>query len=380
MRILVYIKEAAVAERSSTVRCAVPGRARPRALVTGANGFMGRHLCRILASWNTGAEEIGYEITATDIGGDPHWALVAGEGNTVVPCRYIPCDLRDPVQVDKLVLWQSFDVVFHVAGLFDYSAAYDDLYDVNVRGSRNLIRALGQDDGVLRSPKVLPRRIIVWGAAGVYDFSKGSPVTETSPKNPKGGYLTTKYMEERLMLDEGARLGIPVTVIRPGGVYGPGSRYGVGFSVILAARGGMGPFYFGPGNTRAGMVHVEDVCRAAAFLARRHEAEGEIYNVNDDSAYRTSELMRTCTKKLGFPLLPINFPLGVMRFFIGNLSRRAAKKGRISMLNTEMTDLLAYDALLSTEKLRALGWRAKWPDSIKGLEATIDWYEKEGWL
>lgn len=354
-------------------------RGRPRALVTGANGFMGKHMLRILSGWKTGAAQDGYDIVATDIGGQAQKALLAGDGPTAVPYEYLPCDLRDPVQVDGLVLRRTFDVVFHIAGLFDYSAAYKDLFDVNVRGSRNLIRVLGRD-GSWQGAPLMPKRMVVWGAAGVYDFAKESPAKETSPVSPRGGYLTTKYMEEMLMLEEGARLGIPVTVIRPGGVYGPGSRYGVALSIFIAARGGMGPFYFGPGHTRAGMVHVEDVCRAAAFLARRHEAAGEIYNVNDDSEYRTSQLMRHCAKLLGFPLLPVNFPLGIMCWFIGNLKKKAAKKGRVSMLNEEMIELVACDALLDVSKLKKIGWTPRWPDSIKGLEATIAWYEKEGWL
>ncbi len=349
----------------------------PRALITGANGFMGQYMQRVLMDWRD-----GYDLTLTDIGGEPSRGvqLVHSPGTSPgVPYVYEPCDLRDFSQIKLLTLREGpFDVVFHVAGLFDYSASVDDLRAVNVDGARNLIRALGVG--------LKPKRIVVWGAGGVYDFTKESPATETSPTNPKGGYLTTKYEEEMMMLEEGARLGIPVTVIRPCGVYGAGSRYGVATSIMLAARGGMGPFYFGPGNTRAGMVHAEDVCRAAAFLANRIEAEGQIYNVNDDCdsvarpAYCTADLMRKCAERLDFPLLPFNFPIGIMRFFIGNLRKKAAKKGRVSILTEEMTDLLAYDALLDASKLRALGWRPKHPDSLKGLLATIDQYEEEGSL
>jgi nucleoside-diphosphate-sugar epimerase len=333
---------------------------RPRSLVTGANGFMGTHMLELLAKF-------GSDVVATDIGDDPS-PTAKGLGT-----EYVKADLRSKSDVVQLLRGRAFDYVFDIKGLFDYSAPYKDLYDVNVRGSLNLLNGLAEAG-------IKPQRMVTWGAAGVYDFTKESPTKETSPVNPQGGYLTTKYVQEMLMLEQGPRLGIPVTIVRPGGVYGPRSRYGVATSIFIAARGGMGPFYFGPGKTRAGMVHVEDVCGAALFLARRHEAEGQIYNVNDDSAYPTSELMRTAARWLDFPLLPVNFPLAVMKFFVGNLGKKAAKKGRISLLNEEMTALVAYDALLDPSKLKALGWRAKWPDSLKGLEATIKWYREEGWL
>lgn len=340
-----------------------PQAPRMRALVTGCNGFMGTHMLEVLGEW-------GYDILATDLG--PSLALTPQLQPTAT-IDYQQCDLRRPDQVARLTTHGRIDVVFHIAGLFDYSAAYELLYDVNVIGTQNLLYALAD-----LAHK--PRRVAVWGAAGVYDFAKQSPAVETSPVNPKGGYLTTKYMEERLSLALGQKLGIGVTVVRPCGVYGPRSRYGVAMSIIMCARGGMGPFYFGPGHTRAGMIHAEDVCRAAAFLSRRHEAAGEIYNVNDDSSYTTEDLMRTCAKRLGFPLIPGRLPIGVMRFFVGNLGKKAAKKGRISQVNQEMTDLLAYDAMLDASKLKRLGWTPKHKDSKKGLLGTIDWYEKEGWL
>ena len=337
---------------------------RPKALVTGANGFMGTYMVELLV-------EQGYDVLATDIG--PASTERTSPTQPGQRCYYAPCDLRDRPQVAALVDGYAFDHVFHIAGLFDYSAAYKDLYDVNVRGTRHLLRELAA--GARR-----PRSVVVWGAAGVYDFDRESPAKETSPVDPKGGYLTTKYMEEMEALDLGRELGLAVTVIRPCGVYGPRSRYGVATSIIMCARGGMGPFYFGSGKTRAGMIHAEDVCRAAPFLSRRPEAAGEIYNVNDDSSYATADLMRACAKRLGFPLIPGNLPLGIMKFFVGNLGRKAAKKGRISAVNAEMTDLLACDAMLDASKLKALGWVPKHPDSMRGLLETIEWYEKEGWL
>ncbi|HSD12551.1 MAG TPA: NAD(P)-dependent oxidoreductase, partial [Patescibacteria group bacterium] len=247
---------------------------RPSALVTGANGFMGTHMIEILAGR-------GYDVLATDVGPSPAVSPGTVPGQR---CDYAQCDLRDKERVAGLFAGRTFDYVFHVAGLFDYGAAYKDLFDVNVMGALNLLHAAAA------APK--PKRIVVWGAAGVYDFDKESPAKETSPVNPKGGYLTTKYMEERLSLEEGARLGLGVTVIRPCGVYGPRSRYGVATSIMVAARGGMGPFYFGSGKTRAGMIHVADVCGAALFHSRRVDAAGEIYNVNDDLSYATADLMR----------------------------------------------------------------------------------------
>ncbi len=333
-----------------------------RALVTGANGFMGTYMTDLLAGE-------GVAVLATDVGPS---STYQGKPNAA-GFDYCQCDLRDWKGVQALASRENPDYVFHIAGLFDYGAPKELLYEVNVNGSKNLMLALATRGN-------LPKRFVTWGAAGIYDFAKESPAKETSPVNPQGGYLTSKFEAELSMFTLGAKVGIPVTSLRPGGVYGPRSKYGVATSIFIAARGGMGPFYFGPGNTRAGMVHAEDVCRAAWFVANDPRAAGEIYNVNDSSAYRTSELMRVAAVRLGFPLIPGNFPLAIMKFFVGNLGKKAAKKNRVSMLNEEMTALVAYDALLDPSKLNELGWTPKWPDSIEGLIATIDQYEREGRL
>ena len=79
-------------------------------------------------------------------------------------------------------------------------------------------------------------------------------------------------------------------------------------------------------------------------------------------------------------MLPVAMPLSVMEGFVAYIERRAAKNGRVSMVNADMVKLQAYDTLLDASKLKRLGWRPSYPDALAGLMETIDWYEKEGWL
>lgn len=333
----------------------------PHALVTGANGFMGSHMVELLL-------QSGYRVIATDIADTPKrdWEMSA--------FHYVRCDLCDPSQIrDLLRAAPETELVFHIAGLFDYAADIKALRAVNSIAVQNLYCALDAEE-------THPKRLVMWGAAGVYDFSQESPAKETTPTSPKAAYLITKHEGELKALELGHSLGIPTTIVRPGGVYGPGSRYGVATSIFIAARGGMGPFYFGSKKVRGGTVHAIDVCRAAEFLSGHPDAADEIYNVGDDSAYTMWELTLTAAKHFGFPIIPVPLPLGIMRFFVGMQQKQAEKKGLASMLTRDMTDLVAHDSLLDISKLKALGWRAKYPDAMQGFMETISWYEKEGWL
>lgn len=339
-----------------------------RALVTGACGFMGAHMTNLLLQY-------GYEVVTTDVPGASPYKESRVE--------FVPADLTMKADISALIdQKEPFDAVFHIAGLFDYSRPFPDLYRVNVRGTLNLLKAL-RDEATQ-----MPKGIVIWGAAGVYDFSRGNPVKESDSMRPSGGYLTSKWIQIHEALRFGKRHNLPVTVIMPGGVYGPRSKYGVALSMMMAARGAMGPVYIGSGKNRAGMVHAVDVCRAALFLAElsyvqpgREDVAGQIFNVGDDSQYTVEQLTRAIAGQLGFPFVPwIRLPFGVMRTMVGNLGKKAEKLGRVSAVNEEMLALMTLDSLLDTSKLCALGWHPRYPDAIQGLLETVAWYEKEGLL
>lgn len=346
-----------------------PDRPPRRVLVTGANGFMGSHMADLLLRERVWPDA---RVTFTDLPGSKPPAQRKHFGGTT----YAAADLRDPDDVESLMAHGPFTHVLHIAGLFDYAASLEDLRAANVTATANLLSALARQERK-------PQSVVVWGAGGVYDFSDvpANGVNEETRIAPSADYLRTKYEGEIEAMRIGAEHGIPVSVLRPGGVYGPRARYGVGVAIILAARGGMGPFFFGPKKNRAGTIHAEDVCRAGLFLAERPaETDQQFYNVNDDSSYTMYELFRTAAKRLGFPMLSVALPLGIMEGFVAYIERRAAKKGRVSMVNGDMVKLQAFDTLLDASKLKALGWRPRYPDALAGLMETIDWYEKEGWL
>ena len=161
----------------------------------------------------------------------------------------VGADLLDPASLEPLVAAKP-ERIYHTASLYDYSASLETLRRINVEGTRNLLRAI---EGRY------PKRFIHWSTCGVFgkpytakDGAKANvPFTEdsSSPKNtPRGAegpngtklvnpYSISKWEQEKMIWEAHEDQGLPVTVVRPAPIYGPGSSYGHGGIVLTIAHG-----------------------------------------------------------------------------------------------------------------------------------------------
>lgn len=321
----------------------------PKALVTGCAGFVGWHMVNCLLDLN-------YEVVGTDIiGPDPAFFQNPN-------FSFVKADLTDPANIagsgllDKLT---DVDVIFHVAGLFTYHSSLEKLFKVNVDGTLNLIKALAQEKK--------GKRMIVWGAAGVFGNFDHIPLPATEEMTPKtdNPYLLSKLYQERLALESGRYYKIPVTVIRPSAIYGSRSCYGMAISINTILKSKLA-FVIGSGKHRGALVHVRDVVRAAEFLARRSEAESEIYHITDDALYTVHEITQYLAHLCGARFVPFKVPRWL-----------AFKVAQLSKIDYELVHLATINAWLSNEKIKKLGFEFKYSDSRAGLAETVAWYKKE---
>lgn len=291
----------------------------------------------------------------------------------------VPADLTRLEQIHPLV--KDVDYIFHVAGLFSYTALWEQLYRINVEATRTLCET------VIAHQKTA--RVVVWGAGGVYEpLPPGrllpSPIDETGKKAPVNRYLRSKWHQEQLVLDMQRYLGLRVSIIRPFTIYGPRGAYGGGQMIrhFAKTRRPRIPRNF---TARVPFSHVEDVCAAALYIAQREAAIGEAYNVVDDSAYSLAEVIRIIAGTRGYRaywVMPI--PIWWMRqfayiagFFMRQISRITK---RPPVIETQAVKLLGIDHWYSNEKLKSIGYQLRYPDAKVGLQETVKWYEANGWL
>jgi nucleoside-diphosphate-sugar epimerase len=339
-------------------------------LVTGACGFSGSHMVDLLV-------EEGYDVIATDREDAPRRWL-----NPEV--KFIPSDLLDKRTLDKVV--DSVDCIFHPAAIFSYSAPLEDLIRVNVIGTKNLL-----DVAVANGVK----KMVMWSTAGVYDVSKlgDEPIDENGPIGPSNNYEYSKLKQEELAMEYHISGKINLTIIRPAPIYGPRNLYGFANIVFGVAKF---PVVIVPIiENRAVSVHVKDVCGAALFLSQKDEANGEVFNIVDDSDYSYSDVNILVAQFLGKPYFKI--PIKANAKHLSYVSLIAAKFSRLvnkyfpllfdlpllgvlKYVEEDTARYVAFSYRFSNKKLKSFGYRLKYPDLKDGLPETIQWYRDYGYL
>ena len=232
-------------------------------LVTGATGFIGRHLTALLVGQ-------GCRVTALVMPDDPlALALPA-------PVAQVCGDLRDAAAVERALREVAPDVIFHLAGLAR-GTELQKLLEINVLGTQMVLEA-----ACVLSP---PPTVVIPGSASEYGLLNGhTPVCETACLRPISAYGISKAAQTLLGLSYAHRHQVPVVVGRIFNLSGPGEPTsmlcGSIASQIVAIEAGAQPeaLYVGDLSPIRDYLDVRDVARALWQLAL-YGISGEVYNI-----------------------------------------------------------------------------------------------------
>ena len=235
-----------------------------RALVTGSNGFVGRHLVDHLRSE-------GDDVLTTD----------RSDGGP---------DLLDSAAWESLMIELATEVVYHLAGDADVGGSWAhprETFRVNAEGTLNVLLA-AEAAGV--------SRVLHVGSADVYGrvSSAELPITEDHRLQPVSPYAASKVAADFLALQASVGLGLDVVRVRPFNHIGPGqSEQFVAPAIALRiARNELGDgeeVTVGNLSPRRDLTDVRDVVRAYRLLVAQG-ADGEVYNVCSGQAFAISEI------------------------------------------------------------------------------------------
>ena len=297
-----------------------------KALITGATGFVGRHLTEHL-------EAGGDEVVGTDLRSS---------------ATAIGLDVTDGLAVDGVLASVRPEVVYHLAGWSDVGSSWRNplsAFRANAEGTLNVLEAAHAHDVA---------RVLVVSSADVYGIVDEAdlPITEATPLRPVSPYAASKVAADFLAVQAHLGRGLDTVRVRAFNHLGPGQGEGFVASALAARiaaneRTGSDEVPVGNLTARRDFTDVRDVVRAYRLLAE-HGTAGEAYNVCSGVAVAVQDLADLLLTQAAGPMRlvvdadrhrPVDVPV-----LLGDSSRLTEATGWRPTIPLDQTlaDLLAW--------------------------------------
>jgi nucleoside-diphosphate-sugar epimerase len=337
-----------------------------KALITGASGFLGKHLARALIAR-------GYETRA----------LVRPTSDCrelrELDVELVTGDVTRPEGLRAAVA--GVDFVFHLAGLIKaFSLA--EFLGVNEEGTRNVAEACAAST----TPPVL---LAVSSLAAAGPAPNGRARNELDPAEPVSNYGRSKRAGELAAAALAGR--VPLSIVRPPVVFGPCDPSMATLFKVIARRG----IHAVPGREprRLSMIHSSDLVSALIAVAENGtrvappgqdpEASARgYYFVTDDEVPTFDELGLMIGRAVGRERVRVMHSPTIFNYSVAGASEIYARlRRRPGIFNLDkMREMLAGSWTCTADRIRTeLGFAVAAPLEQR-LRETGDWYRSKGWL
>lgn len=315
-----------------------------KVLVTGATGFVGRHLCALLT-------RRGYEV-------------VGAARSLPTEAEYPGCDIRQIGDIGFDTDWEPVldgaDFVVHLAARVhvmneqetDALAAFRR---VNVEGTERLLRS--------NSMRTVKRFIYLSSVKVHGEATPGSPFSVDDIPAPSDPYARSKLEAEQSLEAIGARTGLDTVIIRPPLVYGPG--VGGNFYRLMKMVSKGIPLPFARIDNRRSLVGIANLCELILECLSNPSASGQRFLVSDNADVSSPDLVRHIAAAMGRPARLLPVPLSALRFAAKLLGRSSEAKRLTESLQVDIRDTM-----------RTLNWQPAF-SVADGIQSAVDWYRDQ---
>jgi UDP-glucose 4-epimerase len=318
------------------------------ALVTGANGLLGRRLTEELLRQ-------GHRVRTLDV--KPADGMPEG-------ADAIRGDVRNADTARSAC--EGIDVVFHLAALLPQARASDETFhSVNVRGTENMLAA-----AVSESVK----RFVFSSSVEIYGIPDTTPCAEDALKKLLGTYSRNKLDCEDLCARCSANFGIEVVMMRMPMIFGPGYRHEKFYMKMFEDVGRGKPIRIaGNGENRHQVVACSDVAEACILAAESAEAAGEAFNIasDPDTVPTVRQMAERVVQRVGSKSKVTCVNKTLARAAMAALSAI----GR-PMLLAEHREVPFANYVFDIEKAKHLLGYAPKKDNVEAVVETVEWHWK----
>ena len=324
----------------------------PRAatLVTGAGGFIGRHLVSRLLEQDQPVRIFVRREPPPEWMEDPRLDVILG-------------DLGDPDAVERAVAGTG--MIYHVGGAMKGEA--HDYERGSVVGTRNVV------ESILRQ-KTQPRLVHLSSLSVLHAAiaKSSSPVTEDWPLEPtpekRGFYTQTKEEAEKIVRNAVRESGLQAVILRPGRVFGPDTSL---LTPDVARRVGKRLVILGSGELKLPLIYVEDLVDAILLASSRDVFDGSVFHLVDATEITQDQLTREYIRATGTDLKITHIPLVAvygLAFGVELLGRLLGRRVPLSVYRVRSALApLSFDCSAARERL---GWSPR-TGVLVGLEKVI---------
>jgi nucleoside-diphosphate-sugar epimerase len=325
-----------------------------RALVTGANGFVGSRLVKALLS--RGHQVTGLVRRTSDLRFLEGLQVHLAYGDLVHPPSLV-----EPVR--------DAEIIYHLAAVTKAKRP-KPFYQVNHQGTVNLLEACFQHNPGVK------KFLLMSTMAAVGPGPEGCLLQETDLCQPISDYGHSKVMAE-----EAARVyqdRLPITVVRPPAVYGPGDSNLLAYFKLLKKRLRLLP---GWRDQQLSICHIDDLVRGTILAGESDSAVGKTYFISGEQICSWDELTLAIASAMGVRALKIRVPIFVVHL--------------VALIAELFSPFSREGPLLNRQKARELSkpcWACDWGKARDelgyrplislegGLQETVSWYREQGWL
>jgi NAD dependent epimerase/dehydratase len=314
-----------------------------KALVTGADGFIGSHLVEELLKQ-------GYKVKAFCFYNSFNtWGWLDTLSSDILSeVEIFTGDIRDPNGVRTAM--KGCDIVFHLAALIAIPYSYhspDSYVDTNVKGTLNIIQA-AKDLGV--------ERVLVTSTSEIYGTAQYVPIDEIHPKQPQSPYSASKIGADCMADSFYRSFDMPITIVRPFNTYGPRqSARAIIPTIITQLLSGFEEIKLGDLSPTRDLLFVKDTVKGFVEIANTESLIGHECNIATNSEVSMQVMADTLIE------------------LINPNAKIIQDKDRLRPQKSEVFRLFGDNSKI----IEHTNWKVEY--SLKeGLQETIDWFrEKE---
>jgi nucleoside-diphosphate-sugar epimerase len=326
-----------------------------KVLVTGATGFTGVALTRKLV-------ELGAIVHAI---ARPESNMDELKG---LPIRWSIGQVFDPETVRHAT--EGVEYIFHMATTYRHAGASSELnHLVHIKGTQLLAEA------VTGRPEF--KRFVHVSTIGVHGHIERGAATENAPFQPDDIYQRTKAEAELWIRKFSTDTKLPLTVLRPCALYGPGEKRFLKFYKMANRRFTV---LLGKPGHGIHLIHVDDFVNMALLAARHPAALNEIFICGSPSTISLEKMSGLIARELGHSNTVIRLPSFPL-YAAGYVCEIICKPlGIDPPLHRRRVAFFTKNRSFDTSKIRdRLGYVCKYPDEI-GVPLMARWYVEHGWI